>query len=107
MAQISEMKETLHNMTSNLNVGLLNGNKVIEIKNIGINKGRAVRRWLEDGNWDFLMAIGDDWTDEDMFETLPEDGYSIRVGYVDSRAKYNVKSVDEVRGILKKIVRTI
>jgi trehalose 6-phosphate synthase/phosphatase len=102
-AQISEMKETLHNMISNLNVGILNGNKVIEIKNIGINKGRAIKNWLDRGEWDFLMAVGDDWTDEDMFEEMPKSGYSIRVGYRTSKARFNVKNVEEVRAILIKI----
>jgi trehalose 6-phosphate synthase/phosphatase len=104
-AQISEMKETLHNMISNLNVGILNGNKVIEIKNMGINKGRAARRWLDRDNWNFIMAIGDDWTDEDMFEELPENGYSIRVGYKASKARFNMKNVDEVRGLISKLAR--
>jgi trehalose 6-phosphate synthase/phosphatase len=102
-AQISEMKETLHNMTSNLNVGILNGNKVIEIKNIGINKGRAVKSWSEADDWDFILAIGDDWTDEDMFEVLPEKGYSIRVGYTNSKARFNLKNVDEVRNIIRRL----
>jgi trehalose 6-phosphate synthase/phosphatase len=103
LAQISEMKETLHNMISNLNVGILNGNKVIEIKNISINKGRAVKRWTEDKEWDFILAAGDDWTDEDMFEVLPENGYSIRVGYIDSRAQFNLKNVDEMRDLIRKM----
>ncbi|MCK5774127.1 MAG: bifunctional alpha,alpha-trehalose-phosphate synthase (UDP-forming)/trehalose-phosphatase [Thermoplasmata archaeon] len=102
-AQISEMKETLHNMISNLNVGILNGNKVIEIKNIGVNKGRAVKKWTEGRDWDFILAVGDDWTDEDMFEVLPEKGYSIRVGYTDSKARFNLRNVDEVRDLIQKI----
>ncbi|MEA3557689.1 MAG: trehalose-phosphatase, partial [Candidatus Thermoplasmatota archaeon] len=102
-AQISEMKETLHNMISNLNVGILNGNKVIEIKNIGVNKGRAVKKWTEGKEWDFILAVGDDWTDEDMFEVLPEKGYSIRVGYTNSRARFNLKNADEVRDLIRKI----
>jgi trehalose 6-phosphate synthase/phosphatase len=102
-AQISEMKETLHNMISNLDVGILNGNKVIEIKNININKGRAIRRWLDSSEWDFMMAIGDDWTDEDMFSELPEKGYSIRVGYRSSKARYNLKNVDEARELIHKM----
>lgn len=101
--QISEMKETLHNMISNLNVGILKGNKVIEIKNININKGRSIKRWLESGDWDFMMAMGDDWTDEDMFEELHNEGYSIRVGYKTSRARFNVKNVDEARQLISRI----
>ncbi|MFW3145293.1 MAG: bifunctional alpha,alpha-trehalose-phosphate synthase (UDP-forming)/trehalose-phosphatase [Thermoplasmatota archaeon] len=100
MAQLSEMKETLHNMTSNLNVGVLDGNKVIEVKNTGINKGRGVKVWLARDEWDFILAIGDDWTDEDMFEAVGDNGCTIRVGFSNSLAKYHIKSVGEVRRVL-------
>jgi len=102
-AQISEMKETLYNMISNLNVGLLDGNRVIEVKNMGVNKGRAVKRWMDRRRWDFILAVGDDWTDEDMFAELPDDGYSIRVGYRDSGARYSLRNVEEVRGLIKRM----
>lgn len=101
IAQISEMKETLHNMTSNLNVGILNGNKVIEIKNIGVNKGRGVKNWLDGQEWDFIMAMGDDWTDEDMFAAIDDKGYSIRVGYGRTKAKFNLRNVEEARKLVR------
>ncbi|MGA1793063.1 MAG: bifunctional alpha,alpha-trehalose-phosphate synthase (UDP-forming)/trehalose-phosphatase [Thermoplasmatota archaeon] len=100
IAQISEMKETLHNMTGNLNLGILDGNKVIEIKNTGVNKGRAVKNWTKGRNWDFVMAVGDDWTDEDMFGEVTGKDYSIRVGYTPTKARFNLKNVDEVRDLL-------
>ena len=102
-AQLSEMIETLHNLTSNLNVGILDGNKVIEIKNRGINKGRALEGWLEE-NWDFMLAIGDDWTDEDIFEAVGDRGYTIKVGFTNSAAKYHLKNVERVRRLLKDII---
>jgi len=37
-----ELKDVLLNLTANLNIGVMEGNKVIEIKNTNINKGRAV-----------------------------------------------------------------
>jgi trehalose 6-phosphate synthase/phosphatase len=104
LAQISEMKETLHNMTSNLNVGILNGNKVIEIKNIGVNKGRGVKNWLDRRSWDFVMAMGDDWTDEDMFNVLGDDDYSIRIGYGRTKAHFNLKNVEEARRLIQDLV---
>ena len=103
-AQLSEMKETLHNLTSNLNVGILDGNKVIEIKNRGVNKGRAVERWLEERR-DFILAIGDDWTDEDMFETIGDKGFTVRVGFTNSSARYHLKNVSSVRRILNDMIR--
>ena len=49
------------------------------------------------------MAIGDDWTDEDTFEVLPEQAYSIKVGLGFSKARFNIESPVEVREFLQKI----
>ena len=79
---------------------------MIEIKNAGINKGQAALRYLsEKRRWDFIMFIGDDVTDEDVFEVLPERAYSIKVGVGPSQARFNLDSVTDVRGLLNKMVR--
>ncbi len=101
--RVGELKYILIHATANLNLGVLEGNKVIEIKNTGINKGRAVRKWLDSKNWDFVLSVGDDWTDEDVFEILPEDAYSIKIGFGASKARYKLHSYKEVRDLLKKI----
>jgi len=81
----------------------LEGNKIIEVKNVDINKGRAALRWISKYKWDFILAIGDDVTDEDIFSTLPEDGYSIKIGYDASKAKYCLDSPMAARSLLKQI----
>ncbi|MCK4796139.1 MAG: bifunctional alpha,alpha-trehalose-phosphate synthase (UDP-forming)/trehalose-phosphatase [Spirochaetes bacterium] len=101
--RVSELKEALLNLTHNLNIGIFDGNKLIEIKNTNYSKARGVSLWLNKQKWDFILAIGDDWTDEDMFTILPNSAYSIKVGFDLSAANYNVKSVKEVRGLLKDI----
>lgn len=101
--RLSELKEALINLTNNLNIGILQGNKVIEVKNTSINKGSAASQWLNNQDWDFIIAIGDDWTDEDMFKVLPENAYSIKVGFGTSHALYRSESVDDVRKLLKDI----
>jgi trehalose 6-phosphate synthase/phosphatase len=100
-----ELKDSLMHFTANLNLEVLEGNKVIEIKNVGINKGRAVLRWISKRKWDFILALGDDWTDEDLFAVLPKSAYSIKVGLAPSQAKYNLDSVAEVRSLLKEMMR--
>ena len=80
-------------------------NEVVEIKNIGINKGKAAMRWLSQKPWDFIIAFGDDWTDEDTFRALPEGAYSVKVGISSTAAKYNIKSVTEVRNLLKEFAK--
>ncbi len=100
-----ELSEALLHLTSHMDVMILEGNRVIEVKNRGVDKGRAVKRWLEKYDWDFIFCAGDDWTDEYMFEVMPEHAYSIKVGGGFSRAKYHVRSWREIREILHEIVR--
>lgn len=98
-----ELRDDLGNLTDNLSVGVLEGSKVIEVKDMGVNKGRAVQNWLAKGDWDFIIAIGDDWTDEDMFGVLPESAYSIRVGLSMTQARYNLDSYVDVRALLARM----
>jgi len=83
---------------------VLEGNKVLDVKNSGINKGRAAMHWLSKEMWDFIFAVGDDWTDEDMFGVLPDYAYSIKVGLRPSVARYNLKSPKEVVALLEELV---
>jgi trehalose 6-phosphate synthase/phosphatase len=95
-----ELVDETTNLTSNLDLSVLEGSKVVEIKNQGINKGRAARRWLAREKWDFILAIGDDITDEDMFSILPKHGYSIKVGLKPSLATYNMERSQDVLFLL-------
>lgn len=60
---------------------------MIEIRNANINKGKASLRWISKERWNFILAIGDDLTDEDLFAILPDHAYSIKVGFTPSKAK--------------------
>ncbi len=100
-----ELKDALLDITKNLDLLVLDGNKVIEVKPININKGRAARYFLEKGDYDFVLAIGDDWTDEDLFEVLPLYSYTIKVGFGVSRARFSVNSYREVRALLQEMVQ--
>jgi trehalose 6-phosphate synthase/phosphatase len=99
-----EMKDHLTNLTVNLDVGVFEGSKIIEVRHLGINKGRAAELWLAKQIWDFIIAAGDDYTDEEMFAALPENAYTIKVGRSLSKARFNIDSVSEMRLLLKKLV---
>ncbi|MEZ4835474.1 MAG: trehalose-phosphatase [Caldilineaceae bacterium] len=99
-----ELKEILLQLTANLHLAVLEGDMVIEVKNVGISKGRAAGRWLGMKKWDFIMALGDDWTDEDTFAVLPESAYSIRVRFRPSLARFNLESSTDVRGLLRTLI---
>jgi len=96
-----ELRDALLHITGNFNLGVLEGNKVMEVKNAGINKGKAALKWVSKEKWDFILAIGDDWTDEDVFSILPPWAYSIKVGLSPSKARFNIGSLYEVRSLLK------
>ena len=76
---------------------------VVEIKSAQVNKGRAAQQWLADFPSDYIVAIGDDWTDEDTFRAMPEDALTVKVGSTSSAAKYNLNSPEEVRELLKQL----
>ena len=105
LAQIRtvEINTVLTSLIANDNLTILEGNKVIEIKNSNVNKGRASTRLLTDNNYDFIFAIGDDWTDEYMFEELPDTAHTVKVGYKKTSAKYYIQGTEDVRELLKKI----
>jgi trehalose 6-phosphate synthase/phosphatase len=105
LMRVAELKELLMKLTESFDLGIFEGNKVLEVKNAGINKGRAALNWISRQDWDFILAVGDDLTDEDLFEVLPEKAYSIVVGLGASKAKYNVPSVSIVRSLLKEMAR--
>jgi trehalose 6-phosphate synthase/phosphatase len=96
----NELIDILKQLTSKLNLDIQEGNKVIEVKNIGINKGRTALRWIRKTGWDFILAVGDDVTDEDVFAVLPDNAFSIKVGMGASRARYQLESPLEVKALL-------
>ncbi len=83
---------------------LLEGNKVIEIKSANINKGNAAKEWLKQYPASFILAIGDDHTDEDTFKAMPEAAFTIKVGAGNSSATYFLKNPAEVRLFLRRLI---
>ncbi len=99
-----ELMDDLILLTANIDVQIRQGNKVIEVKNAGVDKGSIGRYLISKGQYDFILAIGDDWTDEDLFNALPPNAYSIKVGIAPSSAKFNVRDYIDVRNLIKQIL---
>jgi trehalose 6-phosphate synthase/phosphatase len=53
------------------------------------------------------MAIGDDWTDEDLFKVLPESAYSIKVGLTQSQARFNLHNQEDVIELLQELLQEL
>lgn len=88
-----------------LNLQIVPGNKIVEIKPPDFNKGSETLRRLEQQPYDFVMAIGDDTTDEDMFRVLPPDGISIKVGNFSAAAKYRIPLQSSVIPFLSNLIK--
>jgi trehalose 6-phosphate synthase/phosphatase len=72
---------------------ILEGHQVLEVKSGKYDKGQAANALMINQKFDFILAAGDDKTDEFLFEALPDSAYTIRVGLSPSFAKYNVREV--------------
>jgi trehalose 6-phosphate synthase/phosphatase len=90
-----------------LNLQVIDGNKVVEVKKTAFNKGTATRTFVETGDFDFILAIGDDTTDEDMFEALPDTSFTVKIGDDLSAARNHIRSQDEVFHFLHFMVSAI
>ncbi|TDE18030.1 bifunctional alpha,alpha-trehalose-phosphate synthase (UDP-forming)/trehalose-phosphatase [Dyadobacter psychrotolerans] len=79
-----------------LNLQVIDGNKVVEVKKTAFNKGTAAKSFVDSGDYDFILAMGDDTTDEDMFEALPDTSFTIKIGEDLSAARNHIKNQSEV-----------
>ncbi len=102
----NEVTETLLQYTSNLNIGIMEGNKVVEVKNLGVDKGSAAMHFISGKIYDFILAVGDDITDEDVFRTLPSNAISIKVGIGHTNAAFILPTYNEIRAMLRKLKRS-
>jgi trehalose 6-phosphate synthase/phosphatase len=105
--RIRDVINELVSISTNFGLQILKGNKVIEIRNHHINKGRVAAAWRKIEACDFILAMGDDYTDEDMFKALPSNAWTIKVGVGSTKANYNIKSPAEVKILLKEIIKSL
>jgi trehalose 6-phosphate synthase/phosphatase len=63
--------------------------------------------WQKIEAYDFILAMGDDYTDEDMFKALPSGAWTIKVGRGSSKANYNIESPAVAKILLKEIIKSL
>jgi trehalose 6-phosphate synthase/phosphatase len=103
-AQANDLRAHLQELFSNAPVEIISGHKVIELRPQGVHKGCIVPDLLERSPGAFVLAVGDDRTDEDLFASLPPDAAAVRVGGGESSARYRLADVDDVRQMLRRLV---
>ncbi|MCU0846749.1 MAG: bifunctional alpha,alpha-trehalose-phosphate synthase (UDP-forming)/trehalose-phosphatase [Spirochaetes bacterium] len=105
LVRSQELKEELMEfLLYHKDLQLIEGNKNFEIKKTGYDKGTSITKLFQNQNFDFVLAIGDDRTDEDLFKALPNNAYSIKVGLIQSNAKYNLTHQYEVNDLINKLI---
>lgn len=97
-----ELMNELNDYIHNRHLQVLMGNKIVEVRQSGINKGSFIKKIIDNKNYDYIFAVGDDRTDEDMFKILMnrENTFTIKVGTDASYAQYNLYTPQMVVSLL-------
>jgi trehalose 6-phosphate synthase/phosphatase len=101
-----ELVDHLLTLTAKSDLQVLPGSKFVVVRHAGVNKGSAALSWMGHADYDFILGIGDDTTDEDFFMALPSSAYSIRVGMTATHAQYNIRNSNEVVRLLRAFATT-
>lgn len=84
---------------------VIEGEKAVEIRRRGVHKGVVIQRLIEEsaGAAQFL-AMGDDRTDEDMFQAIGAAGVAIHVGPGPSLATHRLEDHNAARRFLQALL---
>ncbi len=103
----NELVSTLEQLLAETELRALHGNKIVEVKPVWVNKGEVLKRLAHVApEPDFLLAAGDDRTDEDLFACMPEDAWSMHIGDQDSRARFCLGNPKDLRQLLGRFIET-
>lgn len=118
-SQAKEMLDHLESVLANEPVSVKSGQFIVEVKPQGVSKGLVAGKiftsMVEDGKQaDFVLCIGDDRSDEDMFEIICNavssnilsaytSVFACTVGQKPSKAKYYLDDTTEVITMLESL----
>jgi trehalose 6-phosphate synthase/phosphatase len=99
-----ELLNTLSQLIQNTTLQVIDGNKVVEVRIAGFDKGAASLKMINEIDPDFVLCMGDDTTDEDMFKALQGEAYTIKVTNGPSAAQYTILSQQQVLPLLNQLI---
>jgi len=98
----NELVSMLEAMLAETELRAFRGEKIVEVKPVWANKGEAIERLLRDFLApDFILAAGDDRTDEDLFDRAPNGAWTVHIGPAPTRASFVVTDLRVLRGVLE------
>lgn len=115
--QAKELLDHLENVLANEPVVVSRGHNIVEVKPQGVSKGLVAQKVLSELTSkgkppDFILCIGDDRSDEDMFESISSKAscpslpitpeiFACTVGQKPSKAKYYLNDTRHVMRLLQ------
>jgi trehalose 6-phosphate synthase/phosphatase len=99
-----ELLNTLSQLIQNTTLQVIDGNKVVEVRIAGFDKGATALKIMNEMDPDFVLCMGDDTTDEDMFKALEGEAYTIKVNNGASAAQYTILSQTQVLPLLNTLI---
>jgi trehalose 6-phosphate synthase/phosphatase len=99
-----DLRNNLLQLTGNTPLQVIDGNKVLEVRLVGVDKGTTALNMLRTIDPDFVLCIGDDTTDEDMFRSISGEGYTVKVGRGNTAAEYTILSQKDVFPFLRRFL---
>lgn len=102
-----ELLNSLLQLTINTPLQVIDGNKVLELRVMGIDKGATAKKIIDRFNPDFMLCIGDDTTDEDMFKVLREKAFTVKIGSGNTAAEYTLLSQKDVLPLLTRFIAPV
>lgn len=102
-----ELRNALLQLTANTPLQVVDGNKVLEVRMVGVDKGMAAMSMIAGIDPDFILCIGDDATDEDMFKALRDKAYTIKIGRANTSAQYTILSQNDVFPFLRRFIHPV
>jgi trehalose 6-phosphate synthase/phosphatase len=98
----NELVSMLEAMLAETELGAFRGEKIVEVKPVWANKGEVLERLLASrSDPDFVFAVGDDRTDEDLFERLQSGAWTVHIGFGPTRASYVIANFEALRRVLE------
>lgn len=98
-----DLATQLRRVSSSTQLTVIQGNKVVEVKPAQHSKGTVAMTIVDQKNYNFIVSIGDDTTDEDMFRQLPNWAYTMKVGPGISFARYRLARQQDVETLLQRM----
>ena len=96
------LQSKLEKLLKRYDLRIVASSMMVEIRLANVHKGTATTHWLDDP-YDFILAAGDDLTDEDLFKALPDTAHTIKIGPGESAARERLNNPTELLELLDRL----